>query len=330
MTVQASSFGTQTIAGYKGRLDAAFSTAPTKHDAHVRSDPIVRELIADDAFLTEALAAYVARAESLNRDNYPVVTIEVDSNPYYDLIVHCWIPLPSGETDISTKSIHHHGELLLTTGTVFGPGYEHWMLDKPQLVDADRGLHSMHLVEHGMHSLHELAFVDAYVAHVPLYPESLTITVCLWSSRAGKTWKDSVKRIGLLRRHSATLRRAGASLGLKGALDLKVVDTFDFYPSDGGFVGIKDRNEFPLGPNQDHLHSLFHVIQQTGNERVASVIETQLENGLVKDDITVRGLLDRLCAGDPIRGRLSTGHYGVPHANFRRTDIERALATQPH
>ena len=57
------------------------------------------------------------------------------------------------------------------------------MLDQPKLVDPVEGLYSMHLVDHGMHCLHDLAFVDAYVAHVPLYPSTLTITVCLWSSR---------------------------------------------------------------------------------------------------------------------------------------------------
>ena len=121
MTVQAAGQSKGTIAAYKARLDAVFHSAPSKHDAHRTSAPIVRGLIADEVFLTEVLADYVGRPDSLDRGNYPVVTIEVDSNPYYDLIVHCWIPLPSGESDISTKSIHHHGELLLTTGTVSDP-----------------------------------------------------------------------------------------------------------------------------------------------------------------------------------------------------------------
>ena len=145
-----------------------------------------------------------------------------------------------------------------------------------------------------------------------------------------KTWKDNLKRVEMLQRHSATLRRTAARLGLTRALDLKVVDTFDFYPVDGGFRGIKERHEFPLGPNEDHLHSLFHVIQQTENDTIAPIIEGQLAQGAVKNGSTVRDLLDRLQSGDPIEGRLSDEHYGVPHANFRRAAIERALATQPH
>jgi hypothetical protein len=329
MTLQSAKAQTGLIAGYKKRLDAAFRGATTKREAHSSSAPVMRELTADAAFLTEVLSGYVSQPESLNRGNYPVVTIKVDSNPYYDLVVHCWIPLPSGETDISTKSIHHHGELMLTTGTMFGPGYEHWMLDQPILIDPPNSVYSMRLVGHGVHSLHELAFVDSYVAHVPLYPSSLTITVCLWSSRSQKSWKDTLKRVEFLQRHSTALRQAAVRIGLKRALDLKVVDTYDFHPIEGGFRGIKERREFPLGSNEDHLHSLFHVVQNTGNEHLASIIEEQLDRGTVEDERTVRHLLDMLRTGEPIDGRLSDGHYGVPEANFRRSDIERALATQP-
>jgi hypothetical protein len=203
------------------------------------------------------------------------------------------------------------------------------MLDQPTQIDGSDGLYSMHLVDHGMHALHDLAFVDSYVAHVPLYPSSLTITVCLWSSRSPKTWKDTVKRIDVLQRHNETLRQLSAKLGLKRALDLKIADTYDFHPVEGGFRGIKERREFPLGPNEDHLHSLFHVIQQTGNESVAAIIEQQLEDGTLKEEATVRGLLEKLHSGEPIDGRLSDGHYGLPETNFRRADIERSLATQP-
>jgi hypothetical protein len=317
------------IRRYTDRLDAIFREAATKHEAHRQSAAVMEEIVADRSFLTAVLARHISKLGALNTRNYPVVGIDVESNPYYDLVVNCWIPLPSGETDVTTKAIHHHGELLLTTGTAFGPGYEHWMLAKPEMIDPERDLYSMRLLEHGQHALHEVDFVDSYVAHVPLYPPSLTITVCLWSSRGPKTWKDTVKRIEILRRNSATLRNAFARAGLARALDLKVVDTFDFYPTVGGFVGMKDREEFPRGPNEDHLHSLFHIIQQTGNDDLADVIEEQLEGNGTDHPELVLELLERLRTGAHIEGRLSDGHYGVPYANFHRADIERALATQP-
>lgn len=329
MSITTSAGASSAIERHTGRLDQIFRHASSKHEAHRLSGAVIAELVADEAFLTAALTRHLSKPGSLNALNYPVVALEVESNPYYDLVVNCWIPLPTGETDLTTKAIHHHGELLLTTGTMFGPGYEHWMLARPQPVDPGRSLYAMQLVEHAQHGLHDVAFVDSYVAHVPLYPPSLTITVCLWSSRAEKTWKDTVKRIGFLQRHSAMLRTVLARVGLTRTLDLKVADTFDFRPTEGGFIGMKEREEFPLGPNEDHLYSLFHIIQQTGNVEVADTVEQQLERDRVENAELVRELIRRLRDGEQIEGRLSQGHYGVAHANFRRAEIERALVTQP-
>jgi hypothetical protein len=287
------------------------------------------ELVSDGEFLTAALEKHVSKPESINLRNYPVIALEVDANPYYELVVNCWIPLPSHDTDLTTKAIHHHGELLLTTGTAFGPGYEHWMLARPEPIDPERSLYSMRLLEHGQHALQDVAFVDAYVAHVPMYPSSLTITVCLWSSRRVKNWKDELKRIEMLRRRRDSLRGVLVRLGLGKALDLKIVQLHDYRPVEGGFIGMKEREEFPLGPNADHLHSLFHILQQTGNQPLGDLIETRLRQGDVENPDLIHDLLARLRSEAPIEGRLSDGHYDVPHANFRRAEIERALATQP-
>jgi hypothetical protein len=218
--------------------------------------------------------------------------------------------------------------MLLTTATTFGPGYDHWMLTRPRQLDGSEELFSMELIEQGRHGLHEVAFVDAYVAHVPIYPESLTITICLWSNSAPTTWRDRLKRVAIVKRHAATLRSVAARLGLAKQLDLKVDPYKDYYPADGGFVGIRDREEFPYTSNEDYLYSLFHIIQATGNEQLADRVEGLLAGGSVESPALVRKLLDDLRAGRPIEGRLSPGHYGVPSANFTRADIERALAAQ--
>src|SRR5205823_2434949 len=151
--------------------------------------------------LTEVLAEHVSAPENLNEGNFPVLGFKIESNPYFELVANAWIPLPTGETDITTKAIHHHGELLLTTVTMFGPGYEHVMLRRPQPIDTGRGLYSMELIDRGPHPLHHAVFVDAYTAHVPLFPPSLTITLCLWSNRNPKTWRDSAKALPMVRDH---------------------------------------------------------------------------------------------------------------------------------
>jgi hypothetical protein len=318
------------IPAYIDRLRQEFRTASTKYEAHARSRSVVAELARDPAFLSEALKRHASDPANLNRAHYPVLALEVESNPDFEVVLNCWIPLPDRATNISTKAIHHHGPMLLTTATVFGPGYEHWILRRPELIDRDRDLFRMELIDHGRHGLHEVAFVDAYTAHVPIYPESLTITACLWSNSAPTTWKDSLKRVPVLRRNASSLRRLATSAGLAKQLDLKVDDYKDYRPDKAGFVGMKDRDEFPHTTNEEYLYSLFGIIQETGNSQLASVIEGHLDRGarLEKPEL-VRRLVEDLRDGTPIEARLSPSHYGVAHANFTTVDIERALAAQP-
>ncbi len=116
-------------------------------------------------------------------------------------------------------------------------------------------------------------------------------------------------------------------MGLARALDLKIVEYFDFYPVDGGFKGMKRRVEYPFGPNEDHLCSLFHVIQQTGNDALAPVVEEHLESGTVRltNSQVIKQLVRDLRSGRPIEGRLSDCHFGLPHAMYTVEDIERSL-----
>jgi hypothetical protein len=313
------------LSGYIDALKNEFSRTRDKHAAHRRIVPILQDLAARKEVLPAILARHVARPGVLNSHHYPVVSCDIAHEPHFGLVANCWIPLPNRETDLSTKAIHHHGDMLLTTVTAFGPGYEHWTFTTPELRDGARQLYAMNLIERGPHPLGHVAFVDSGVAHVPFYPKDLTITLALWSSRKQTTWKDRLKRIPVLHRHSSTLRRVGATLGFVRALDLKMVEYFDYSPTPHGFQGIKEREEFPRGPNSDYLHSVFHVIQRTGSEGVSAAIQRQVESGRVQNSSLVGQLLEDLRNGRTIEGRLSAGHYGVPHANFSGASIKQAL-----
>jgi hypothetical protein len=302
-----------------------FRSASSKHEANRAVAPIMEQLTRHPAFLTAIIEKYLTTRGSLDRKNYPVVGMEVDSNPWFGLVANCWIPLPTRETHISTKAIHHHGNMLLTTATLFGSGYEHWMFTKPKEVDRERGLYEMEIVEVAPHPQHHVSFVDAWVPHTPFYPRELSITLALWSNRFDTTWRDRLKRLPVISENAPRLRKIGVKMGLTKALDLKVVDSFDFFPTPDGFQVMRQRKEFGLGPNEDHVHSVFHVIQRTGNEHLARVIRRQLDRGLVRAGRpTVERLLHDLERGKPIEGRLSSNHYGVPYANFTRDDVFRA------
>lgn len=311
------------IADLVRELTRTFDRATHKRGAHHQASELLTQASRDPLVLTEALARYVSAPNSLNRKNYPVVAVPVASTPHFELVLNCWIPLPDRRTDLTTKAIHHHGDLLLSTTNVFGPGYEHWLFSSPRW---KHGLvHTMSVLDVRPHRLHEVAFVDAHVPHVPLYPKTLSITMALWSTRFDTSWKDHIKRIGFLKRRAATLRTLAIAAGLKRALELKVADDFDFSPVNGGFEAMKERKEFELGPNEDHLQSVFHILQETGNQQLGPLIRKTLATQAIQNATVVTSLLARLDANQPIEGKLSAGHYGIPFANFTAQDIRRVL-----
>lgn len=310
-------------------LKQIFSTARDKHEANFQSTQLLTDMSGDKEFFTEILTRHINKPGSLNNLHYPVVGIEIESNSYFTLVANCWIPLPDSATHISTKAIHHHGDMLLTTATAFGTGYEHWTFETPQVVDAEQEVYSLKVLEKAPHPLHHVAFVDAYIAHLPLYPPDLTITYALWSSRFPTTWKDRVKRLPLMQENSQRLRDLVKKLGMANKLELKIVDYFDFYPSCDGFRGIKDRKEFERGPNKDYLASLFHIIQETENDNLSADLHKKLDSKeKITDRATVAKYLNDLEKGKKIKGRLSAKHFGVPKANFTKDEIVNALAVQ--
>ncbi len=314
---------------YIESLKQIFATAPNKHEANYRSQAVLEDMSSDPEFFTSVLEKHLQTAGSLNTKHYPVVGIDIELNHLFGLVANCWIPLPDRATNVSTKAIHHHGDMLLSTVTAFGPGYEHWTFEKPVVVDPETESYSMTLIDHAPHPLHHVAFVDSYVAHLPFYPQGMTITFALWSSKFPSTWKDRLKRVPLVQKNSDLLKKVARSAGMTKQLDLKVVEYFDFYPTPEGFRGIKERKEFERGPNADYLPSLFQVIQETGNEQMVPLLKQQLESGQpLENPELLKDLIRKLESGQTIEGRLSSTHYGIERANFSRHDLEVALGAQ--
>jgi hypothetical protein len=309
-------------------LRSVFEAAPSKHAAHAECGDRLVRLAADPAFLHDVLAAALRDPGKVNSPSYPVLAFDVESNPYFEIVVHAWIPLPDGRTDLSTKAIHHHGELLLSTVTMFGPGYEHWRFTPPEPDPASGpGEHrySLGLVETGQHALHDLVFVDAGTPHLPLFPPDLTLTVCLWSDQRPTTWRDRVKRIPLIQRHSGSLRKLVTRIGLADQLAVKNVSFFDFHPVGDGFEGLPEREEFERGPNDEYLQNLVYVLQRTGNADLLELLRSHFERGALESPDKARALLAACDRGEEIGPTLAESHYTQPQANFTRAQLEAAL-----
>jgi hypothetical protein len=314
------------IERYLRALTEVFRRHRDKREAHAQSHRILREISHDPLFVRGALSAYLDTPGALSRGNYPVVALPIANTSEFELVVNCWIPRPDQRSDMATKPIHHHGSLLLSTVTLFGPGYEHWTFARPESLDPAEERYRLRLLATAPHPKHHTDFVDSLVAHVPLYPASLSLTLALWSSSQPTGLLDLVKRNPLVQRYRVPLKALAQRLQLTQALSLNVVEYFDFLPKPTGFVGMKERVEYALGPSQDHRESVFAILQQTGNEGLLF----EARRAAARDGVLPEcaPLLSALGKGLPLSGRLSDSHLRYPYADFSRADIARALAAQ--
>ena len=314
------------IATYLKELGAIFRSTRDKREANYRCKTVLSDMSGDANLLTEVIAKHISTRGSLNVLHYPVVAMDVELNEDFGLVANCWIPLPNRDTNISSKSIHHHGNMLLSTVTAHGSGYEHWTFETPAVVDAAKDVFDLRLLEVAPHPVHHVAFVDAYIAHLPMYPPDCTVTYALWSNQFPTTWRNRLKRIPVFQNNSERLRRIAAKIGMREMLQLNVIEYFDFYPCADGFRGMKERKEFERSNNEDYLYSLFFVLQQTGNDNLGPLIAEKLDsNEQVSNRELVSSLLADLSAGVPIEGRISDNHFGFHYANFTREEILSAL-----
>jgi hypothetical protein len=311
------------------RLTEIFRRHRDKHEAHRAAAPVLHEMAADSGYLTSVLETYLRRPGIWNSTHYPVLGGGFELNPYHSLDINFWIPLADADAGLSTKAIHHHGRMILSTVNIFGPGYEHWTFKPPKLVDDEREIFHLELLEHGQHTHGNIAFVDANIPHVPFFAPRLSVTVALWSNSTPTTWRDHAKRMPLVKAHGPKLRKVAQRVGLTKTLDLKVLEYFDFYPTLQGFKGMRDRKEFVRGPNENFVAALFYILQQSGRQELAPLIQQTLDSSTkLENRELIARLLSDLKADRPITARYSPGHTDVAFANFSAADIERALAAQ--
>ena len=320
---------TEHLTRYTAELLDIFRHAPEKHRAHQQSRQVLLDMAADPRCLRAAIAKELRRPGALNQRHYPSVSFPIDSNPHFTLVANCFLPLPSGELDVTANSIHHHGHLLLTTATTFGPGYEHWRFTNPRPIDRDRDIFSMALIDREVHVSNHVAFVDSFMPHAVMYPPSLTVTLALWSSRYKVAWWDRLKRFPAVEAHRERLLKIVKRLRVTDRLHLNVDGYFDFYPVPEGFKGMRSRVQFQRGPNEDYLHTIFHILQQTSNEDLAP------DGALsVRGPIDNASLLDRLVRdlrrGTPIAHRFSEGLHRLDHMNFKIPAIQTSLVHVEH
>ena len=323
---------TNTIDTYKHRFDKIFNSENDRVKAHQMCKNILEDLSQDTALLKIVLMNGLSNKDFICQTHYPVVRFPMfDYVDKYLLVAHVWQPLPSNSTDYTSKAIHTHGPLMLSTVTSFGPGYYHYLFNKPDRISPDTEQFDLKLQAEGHHPLSDVLFCDQYLAHVPMFPEKLSITYALWSNSKPTRFLSRIKKIPAIHRRANSLRTILKAVGMGRTLDLKLEDYLDFYPSPNGFMGVKKRVEveYKRGPIGDRVQSIIHLLQVTGNEDLIDLCQDNLESNKLmehNEKLECLQLMSAARKGEEIAPKISENlHFGFEKRNFTHEQIKASL-----
>tara|TARA_B100000315_G_C14095702_1_gene371359 strand:- start:19 stop:513 length:495 start_codon:yes stop_codon:yes gene_type:complete len=164
-----------------------------------------------------------------------------------------------------------------------------------------------------------------------MFPEKLSITYALWSNSKPTRFLSRIKKIPIIQKRADTLRTVMKSVGMGKALDLKLEDYLDFYPSPNGFMGVKKRVEveYKRGPIGDRVQSIIHLLQETGNEDLIDLCQDDLESNKSmepNEKLECLKLISAARKGEEIAPKLTEKlHFGFEKMNFTHEQIKASL-----
>jgi len=256
-------------------LNALLHSAHSKKDFHFQAHKHLLAAAKSKSFLNELIIKNLVQPNFFNQSHYPVPSFPVFRNAEYELVVNCWIPYPDKSIEISTKSLHHHGPMLLSTITIFGPGYQHWLFKPAKNVDGTKCI--LDLIDYNQHGLYHIAFVDAFHVHVPMYPKELSLTLALWTSSQKSSVLDHLKSQPFISKNKLILSQLISKLGMSKLLRVKQLKNLDYYPVTNGFTTINFRSdtEYCRGPVEHRIQTLFSIIQNTIGPDIFNMVDLQ-------------------------------------------------------
>ena len=304
---------------YIAELRSIFSR-PDLYEAHEECVPVMDAMARDRAFFFGVIRKCLSDPEYLDRiRHYPTLAFPIEGNEDFTLVANVFLPLPDGNRDLSFQSIHHHGQLLLTTISAFGAGYESIIFEAGYSIDTETGLTDMQMDRLYQNDQHNLAFVDKLTPHIVFYPEAASITFALWSRERHEAL-DKMKKMKVLQSVKKPLKRIIKMAGLNAAVGINPIDYNDFYPNEGKIWGLKDRLGYPEGTNRNWLQNVFSVVQQYGFDDMDFVrwLKADCEARVQTAPIP---WIDRLLAGETIDLEFEPSHLNVDKVNLSKSEI---------
>ena len=264
------------------------------YTAHNLSKEVMKKIIDDQDCLHKIIEHNLLQPAFFNKKrHYPTMSLNVYKNELIDIVINIYPELPSGSTkDVSFQSIHHHGNLMLSTIALSGPGYSSIVFEKKFFVSDKDKSYKMEAQENYQNVLGKYTFCDTYQPHVVFYPKRISSTFALWS-------KNKKSRFGTIKAFIPNKLKKNLSVflskfGLKEKMQINIPENFDFYVENNLIFSMKDRIHYPIGSNDNFIQNIFYYFESVNYnnfEFLEILIKKQFINDVAKK--WIRKYLDR-------------------------------------
>jgi len=312
---------------YIDRIAAVFSTGEERRECHRMAAPILAEMAKDQELLFEVIRRNLEAGNYCTDKKTTVIDFEIAENYLFSLRAHCFMPLPGREPLVSHQSIHHHGNLLLTTTAVFGEKYKSILFKKGIVRQADNSF-SLRIEKIYDFRKGDMEFIDSYQPHIVFIPESLLITFVLWSPDKKYAF-HKIKSHPVIRILKRPLKYALRMVGASNKLGVNNVEGFDYYPVNGKIYCLNERNEVPFPrPKENYIQNLFYILQEVGFHDM-TFLDSLSEKIPAADFAIMQPWISKLRNKEPITDAFVPEHIGIEKVNLHFADIVACFTDQP-
>lgn len=286
---------------------------PDRRAAHRACVPILRDMGRDPGVLPDIIRKNLSQPGFLARSRVnPVLALSIEKNRDIDFIMHGWLPLPDRSTALTHQSIHHHGNLLLTSLAAFGPGYESILFKRGVRIDPATREATMAADRYYKNPPQNIESVDTDTPHVVFYPPAFSITYALWSTDKPAS---RLRELPALRKYKAQIKRVLEATGLSRRIGVNDSFDLDYYIENGKTFALKDRVMYPVGSHENFVQNLFHVLQSVG------FADYDFVRALPEPTAAVAGWKAKFLAQTPIADVFDPVHLDIARINMPKRDL---------
>jgi hypothetical protein len=285
--------------------------------AHRKAAPIFAEMARSRDVLFDIIRKNLGNPDYLRQSRInPVIAMSIGKSDIYEFIFHGWLPLPDRSTAVSHQSIHHHGNLLLTSVSPFGPGYDSILFKQGIEIDPTTEVAKLHVAKYYRNGFQNLEFVETDTAHIVFYPPEFSITYAFWTTdRAPAKLVSAGKGMNFLRQYKKPIKKALEFVGLSKSLGLNTTRYLDYYLDGDVIRAMKDRVMYPVGTHANFVQNVFHILQKIGFD------DSHFIRNLPDSTPEVAQWKAAFLRGDRIDDLFDPVHLNIPKVNISRAGL---------